>query len=129
MSILTRTQLRTEVYNALNSNVNIPDADWLSQPDIDAEFPRVVYSILDASRDYSFNNGNIKAQSSDVIFQIDVYSIPGQASTLDTIIDNIESEMESINYMEISGGGEFESVELQTINAIQTITRWRRINA
>lgn len=116
---MTETQLRAEVYNALNA---IVDTYWLSRPTNDQAFPLIVYQKLDISTNYSFG---ITRQAENHVFQIDYYELPSEVVRADNNFDLIKTAMESLDYRLIGSQAEFVD---DTLNKIVKVSRWERYN-
>ena len=116
--MMTETQLRAEVYNALSTVTN---TYWLSKP-IKSDSPFIIYQILDSISEYSFG---VSRSAEERTVQVDLYVDPESIVDGDNKLDAIKTAMESIDYRQVGSGAEF----LETsINKIIKVTRWERYN-
>lgn len=116
--MITESQLRAEVYNAISS---IASTYWLSRPTQDVSFPILLYSKLDSSGEYSFE----ARSAEDVAFQIELYVDPAEINVIDDKFEEIKTAMESIDYRLISVSAEIVDSD---INKIIRASRWERYN-
>lgn len=119
----TQAQLRAELYNALKDDTTLPDEIfWIGKPTATDTFPCIIYSILNTVGGYAFQDGLV---SEDFTVQLDVYTDVGADANMDTIVNRLNTVMESIHYRNIGGSIEFMDAD---INKIVRPTRWEKIN-
>lgn len=102
----TTTQLTTEFYNALTSDVDLQNLIndrlyWISRVTIDNTFPLVTYQYIDAVGAYIMNDA-VFASHDEVTVQFNVYVDPQDVSTMFEICDKIVSVMEGLKWRKLT---------------------------
>jgi hypothetical protein len=119
----TQAQLRTELYSALYDNVTLPnEIYWIGKPTLTSAFPCIIYTILDTTGGYAFQDGLV---SEDFTVQLDVYVDLGDQTNMDIIVQKLKDVMFAIGYRNIGQPVEFIESD---INKIMRVTRWEKIN-
>ena len=114
----TETELRTEVFNALDGNVNIPAVFWKANPPSNATYPSVWYSRLETIGDYVFTT---HLNSETIQFQVDVRTDPNDITNMDLLVQEVKDTMHTLNYFNINSPNELFDSE---INKNVRVTRW-----
>lgn len=125
--MLTQTQIRTEVYNALNvTAINAIVGTriyWINRITVDNTFPLITYSLINLSGDYAFG---IVPSAEDVTVQVDLYVSPEEITQMDSLAQLVKTSMEAIDYRQTTTSGEYFDAETnKNIVAI----RFERVNA
>jgi hypothetical protein len=113
----TETQLKAEVYSALNAKVN---TYWINKP-IKATAPYAVYSLVNAESSYSFD---VVRSAELPVFQIDLYCNSDDETASSNKYDEVKTAMETLKYQRVGSVEEFDSAQGKVI----IVSRWERYN-
>ena len=123
--MLTQTQLKSQIYTAITNNATIMAYlnafTWLVNP-VGQTIPFMTYVILSNPGGYVFG---LTSDFDSPTFQFTLYSGGGgETVNLDPIIDEIKSEMHTLDYRLIDQQELFDS----DVESVATVLRWERHN-
>ena len=123
----TDTALKKLIYDALVADTAlvalVGTRIYWHQPDKQASFPQVVYSVINEETNYTLT-GATNANNRIYEVQVDCVVSIGGNNAIGTMVERVKVIMESLDYMMIPGNPEtFDDEAL-----IYRVTRWRYYN-
>jgi len=121
----TIKQLRTEFYNAINTDLASLISGriyWINRPTVQNTFPLITQQFFDTTGEYTFG---VTRTADSIIFQTNIYVSTEEINQMDDIVEALKTSLNAIGYRNINSPIEFFDTETQ--KNVRPM-RWERYN-